>query len=193
MYGLVVGGIRGARIWFGPLPSEICYIQLWATNVMVWYCVLTIFFVSFFKFLYICVWKHMRDMNDDLLVTFIVRLSIFISIWVHTTGFVNRKGNLFEGFCTGIFNDHNEILDPQISPEKLPQPYSPLFWSLCITNLFFMVSVKIRCQRISLDDVDNTITIGVKRPKDLESMLLNFTLMILLIINMLGFYLFWRK
>ena len=33
MYGLVVGGIRGARIWFGPLPSEICYIQLWATNV----------------------------------------------------------------------------------------------------------------------------------------------------------------
>ena len=193
MYGLVVGGIRGARIWFGPLPSEICYIQLWATNVMVWYCVLTIFFVSFFKFLYICVWKHMRDMNDDLLVTFIVRLSIFISIWVHTTGFVNRKGNLIEGFCTGIFNDHNEILDPQISPEKLPQPYSPLFWSLCITNLFFMVSVKIRRQRISLDDVDNTVRIGVQRPKDLESMLLNFTLMILLIINMLGFYLFWRK
>ena len=193
MYGLVVGGIRSARIWFGPLPYEICYIQLWATNVMVWYCVLTIFFVSFFKFLYICVWKHMRDMNDDLLVTFIVRLSIFISIWVHTTGFVNRKGNLFEGFCTGIFNDHNEILDPQISPEKLPQPYSPLFWSLCITNLFFIVSVKIRRQRISLNDVDNTVKIGVKRPKDLESMLLNFTLMILLIINMLGFYLFFRK
>ena len=193
MYGLVVGGIRSVRIWFGPLPYEICYIQLWATNVMVWYCVLTIFFVSFFKFLYICVWKHMRDMNDDLLVTFIVRLSIFISIWVHTTGFVNRKGNLFEGFCTGIFNDHNEILDPQISPEKLPQPYSPLFWSLCITNLFFMVSVKIRRQRISLDDVDNTVKIGIKRPKDLESMLLNFTLMIFLIINMLGFYLFFRK
>ena len=78
MYGLVVGGIRGARIWFGPLTSEICYFQVWATNVMVWYCVLTIFFMSFFKFLYICVWKHMRDMNDDLLVTFIIRLSIFI-------------------------------------------------------------------------------------------------------------------
>ena len=132
-------------------------------------------------------------MNDDLLVTFIVRLSIFISIWVHTTGFVNRKGNLFEGFCTGIFNDHNEILDPQISPEKLPQPYSPLFWSLCITNLFFIVSVKIRRQRISFDDVDDTLTIGVQRPKDLESMLLNFTIMILLTINILGFYLFWRK
>ena len=189
MYGLVVGGIRGARIWFGPLTSEICYFQVWATNVMVWYCVLTIFFMSFFKFLYICVWKHMREMNDDLLVTFIIRLSIFISIWVPTTGFVTTG----DSFCTGIFYNYNQIMDSQISPKKLPQPYSPLFWSLCITNLFFMVSVKIRRQRISLDDVDNTVKIGVQRPKDLESMLLNFTLMILLIINMLGFYLFWRK
>ena len=193
MYGLVVGGIRGARIWFGPLPSEICYIQVWATNVTVWYSVLTIFFMSFFKFLYICVWKHMRDMNDDLIVRFIIRLSIFISVWVPATGFVNRKGSSGEDFCTGIFNNRNEILDPQISPEKLPQPYSPLFWSLCITTLFFMVCVKIRRQKISLDDVDNTETIGVQRPKDLESMLLNFTIMILLTINILGFYLFWRK
>ena len=91
MYGLVVGGIRGARIWFGPLPSEICYIQLWATNVMIWYCVLMIFFVSFFKFLYICVWKHMRDMNDNLLVAFVIRLSLFISVWIVSVGFVNRK------------------------------------------------------------------------------------------------------
>ena len=193
MYGLVVGGIRGARIWFGPLPSEICYIQLWATNVMIWYCVLMIFFVSFFKFLYICVWKHMRDMNDDLLVTFMIRLSIFISIWVPTTGFVNRKGNSSEGFCTGIFNDHDQVMNTQISPEKLPQPYSPLFWLLWITNLVFMVSVKVRRRRISLDDFDDTVTIGVQRPKDLESMLLNFTIIILLTINLLGFQLFWRE
>ena len=193
MYGLVVGGIRGARIWFGPLPSEICYIQVWATNVTVWYSVLTIFFMSFFKFLYICVWKHMRDMNDDLIVRFIIRLSIFISVWVPATGFVNRKGSSGEDFCTGIFNDHDLVMNTQISLEKLPQPYSPLFWSLCITNLFFMVCVKIRRQKISLDDVDNTETIGVQRPKDLESMLLNFTIMILLTINILGFYLFWRK
>ena len=149
--------------------------------------------MSLFKFLYICVWKYMRDMNDDLLVTFIIRTAIFISFWVPTTGFSTRKGSSAEAFCTGIFTDHDQIMNPQISPEKLPQPYSPLFWSLCITNLFFMVCVKIRRQKISLDDVDNTETIGVQRPKDLESMLLNFTIMILLTINILGFYLFWRK
>ena len=194
MYGLVVGGIRGARIWFGPLTSEICYFQVWATNVMVWYCVLTIFFMSFFKFLYICVWKHMRDMNDDLLVTFIIRLSIFVSVWVPTTGFASRKGSSGEGFCTGIFNNYDQIMDPQISPEKLPQPYAPLLWSLWIAILFFMVSVKIRLQRISLDGVDdNTVKIGVRRPRDLDSMVLNFTIMILLLINVAGFHLFWKK
>ena len=135
----------------------------------------------------------MRDMNDNLIVTFIIRLSIFISVWVPATGFVNRKGSSGEDFCTGIFNDHDQVMNTQISPEKLPQPYSPLFWSLSITNVFFMVCVKIRRQKISLDDVDNTETIGVQRPKDLESMLLNFTIMILLTINILGFYLFWRK
>ena len=158
---------------------------------MIWYCVLTIFFMSFFKFLYICVWKHMRDMNDNLLVAFVIRLSLFISVWIVSVGFVNRKGYTSERFCTGIFNDHDQIMDPQISPEKLPQPYTPLFWSLCITNLFFIVSVRIRRRKISLDDVAS-VTIGTKRPKDLESMLLNFTLIILLTINLLGFQLFWN-
>ena len=134
----------------------------------------------------------MRDMNDNLLVAFVIRLSLFISVWIVSVGFVNRKGYTSERFCTGIFNDHDQITDPQISPEKLPQPYTPLFWSLCITTLFFIVSVRIRRRKISLDDVA-TVTIGTQRPKDLESILLNFTLIILLTINLLGFQLFWRK
>ena len=85
-------------------------------------------------------------------------------------------------------------MDPQISPEKLPQPYAPLLWSLWIAILFFMVSVKIKLQRISLDGVDdNTVKIGVRRPRDLDSMVLNFTIMILLLINVAGFHLFWKK
>ena len=136
----------------------------------------------------------MRDMNDDLLVTFIIRLSIFISVWVPTTGFASRKGSSGEGFCAGIFNNYDQIMDPQISPEKLPQPYAPLLWSLWIAILFFMVSVKIKLQRISLDGVDdNTVKIGVRRPRDLDSMVLNFTIMILLLINVAGFHLFWKK
>ena len=135
----------------------------------------------------------MRAMNDDLIVTFVIRSTIFISIWVPITGFANRKGASSERFCTGIYNDHNQVMNSEISPEKLPKPYFPLFWSLMITNLFFMVAVKIGRQKISLDSSDDDITIGTQRPKDLESMLLNFTVMILLTINMLGYIIFWKR
>ena len=150
--------------------------------------------MSLFKFLYICVWKYMRDMNDDLLVTFIVRTAIFISVWVPTTGFSTRKGSSAEAFCTGIFTDQDQIMNSRISPEKLPMPYFPLSLSFLITTLFFMVSVKIQRLKISRDEKkDDNVTIGVQRPMDLESMLLNFTILTLLVINGLGWELFWKK
>ena len=193
LYGIVVCGITSIRIWFGPLPLEVCHFQTWVKKFVAWYVIFSLFFISLAKFMYICVWKHMRDMNDDLIVKFIIRLAIFISIWVPATGFDNRKENSRERFCTGIFNDQTQIMNSEISSEKLPRPYFPLFWSLMITNLFFMVAVKIGRQKISLDSSDDDITIGTQRPKDLESMLLNFTVMILLTINMLGYILFWKK
>ena len=86
-----------------------------------------------------------------------------------------------------------EDVNSKISPKKLPNPHFPLFWLLMITNLFFMVAIKIGRQKISLDNSDDDTTIGTQRPKDLESMLLNFTAIILLTVNILGYLLFWKK
>ena len=133
----------------------------------------------------------MRNMNDNLIVTILVRTAVLISIWVCTTGFSGKTGGTSDAMCTGIFDDHNILLNSKISPDKLPQPYAWIFWSLALANLFFMASATIgRHQRNSLDD--DTLTI-IKRPKDLESMLLNFALLILLSINGLGYNLIMRK
>ena len=35
--------------------------------------------------------------------------------------------------------------------------------------------------------------VGIQRPEDMESTLLNFTFLVLLIINYGGYYFFWRK
>ena len=77
--------------------------------------------------MHICVWKHMRDMNDDLIVKFIVRLAILISIWVPATGFENRKENSRERFCIGIFNDQTQIMNSKISPENCQILIFPYF------------------------------------------------------------------
>ena len=190
LYGIIVCGITSIRIWFGPLPSEVCHFQTWVAKFTAWYSLLSLFYISLAKFMYICVWKHMRDLNDDLIVTFLVRIAVLISIWVPTTGFNNRKGqSSVVSMCTGIFNDHDQIMNTEVRSDKLPQPYNPLFWSLCVIILFLMAAVTIGRQRSSHND--NNLAI-MQRPKDLESMLLNFALLVLLLINMFGYNFYWR-
>ena len=190
LYGIVVCGITSIRIWFGPLPLEVCHFQTWVKKFVAWYVIFSLFFISLAKFMYICVWKHMRDMNDDLIVAFLVRIAVFISVWVPTTGFNNRKGqSSVVSMCTGIFNDHDQIMNSEIRSDKLPQPYNPIFWSLSVTILFLMAAVTIGRKRSSHNDINPAI---MQRPKDLESTLLNFALLILLLINMFGYNFYWR-
>ena len=135
----------------------------------------------------------MRDMNDDLIVRFLVRIAVFISIWVPTTRFISFHNSKSQSsgisMCTGIFNDHDQIMNSEIRSDKLPQPYNPIFWSLSVTILFLMAAVTIGRKRSSYNDINPAI---MQRPKDLESTLLNFALLILLLINMFGYNFYWR-
>ena len=81
----------------------------------------------------------------------------------------------------------------EFSPETLPQPYSPIFWLLWTTILVFMLAI--RRERQKHFDGNNSsngskmeTSSFIQRPEDLESMLLNFTLLILLAINLMGYY-----
>ena len=131
----------------------------------------------------------MRDMNDDLIVTITVRISISFGILVSITGHSKEEYATSAAMCTGIFNDHNQIMDSEISSGKLPAPYGFILWSLSVVILFFMATVTITRKR---NPINPTKTI-IQRPKDLESMLLNFALLILLLINVIGYRIFWRQ
>jgi hypothetical protein len=108
---------------------------------------------------------------------------------VSTNGFSNRKVEraTSAAMCTGIFNDQNQIMNPEISSDKLPAPYGFILWSLSVLTLFFMVAVTTTHKR---NNRNKTI---IKRPKDLESMLLNFALLILFLINSIGYRIYWRE
>ena len=77
--------MRNLRVWFGPLPLAICQIQGYFTFILVFnFCLLIVFTITLLKFMFICVWKRMREMNDDLIARIIVIWAIFISIWFST-------------------------------------------------------------------------------------------------------------
>ena len=84
----------------------------------------------------------MRNMNDDLIVTILVRTAVFISVWVCSTGFSGKTGGTNDAMCTGIFDDHDQLMNSTISLDKLPQPYAWIFWSLAVAILYLMASAK---------------------------------------------------
>ena len=68
VYAIIVLGIQNCRVLFGPLPFEVCFFQLWVVSAMVWFALLVLFLIYFLKFMFVCIWKRMRDMNDNLIV-----------------------------------------------------------------------------------------------------------------------------
>ena len=60
---------------------------------------------------------------------------------------------------------------------------------MAVAILFFMASVTYRGKKNSFSDDNKTF---LRRPKDLESTLLNFAVLILLLINVIGYNLYFR-
>ena len=87
MYGIIEYGITTVRVCFGPLPMEICLLYKKVALAIYWYAIIIIGSICVTKFMFICVWKRMRIMNDDLLSRFVMLLAILSGIWVTSTGF----------------------------------------------------------------------------------------------------------
>ena len=72
-YGTIGGGIDLLRVWLGPLPHWICFVNLLLFKGTVGIGLpFLLFFLFFFKYLFICKWKRMRQVEDDLIFRLIM-------------------------------------------------------------------------------------------------------------------------
>ena len=152
---------------------------------------LSLFLITLTKFMFICIWKRMRQMNDDLLLRISVNWAVLMSVWIPTMISpmkFKKSTNKINGVCTGIFSSNEEDLDWQdLVNSKVTYTHMYTLWFWVFITLILMIFVKIGRRKISLEQPGL-----IPQPKDLESMLLNFTLMILLAINLLGFNFYWK-
>ena len=65
---------------FGPLPLILCKTQMALTSTVLWFGVVIIVIVTITKFMFICIWKSMRPINDDLMVQIAVNQAVLSSI-----------------------------------------------------------------------------------------------------------------
>ena len=61
--------------------------------MLLWYAVLIILMITMTKFMFICIWKRMPTMNDDLLARIALIEAFFTSLFVGLTAPYVKMGN----------------------------------------------------------------------------------------------------
>ena len=64
----MISGLRVLRVCYGPLPISLCSIAGFLNACALLFAALTVAMSTFTKFMFVCIWKRMRQMDDNLIV-----------------------------------------------------------------------------------------------------------------------------
>ena len=76
-YSFVASGLDLLRVWYGPLPAGFCQFSLLVKGTLGNTGPFIVAGIVIIKFLYICVWKRFKTIEDDLIRLFIVTSACF--------------------------------------------------------------------------------------------------------------------
>ena len=79
-YAIVIYGLTVLRVCYGPLPVFLCNIAGFLKICCNLFGAITITIYTFTRFMFVCIWKRMRQMNDNLIVGITTVQAIFMSL-----------------------------------------------------------------------------------------------------------------
>ena len=124
--------------------------------------------------MYICVWKSMRGMNDNLLARISFNISLFLSFFYQMT-VLDPAPTRNQAICSGIFDDV-DIIGIHFNGIH---PYTIMSVIFSTLTLILCIAVMIGKCLITLDEPFSLRP----KPKSLESMLVNLTLALIFLIS----------
>ena len=65
---IVIYGLSVLRVCYGPLPIFFCNIAIFLNYWAILFSVITVAMYTFARFMFVCIWKRMRQMDDNLIV-----------------------------------------------------------------------------------------------------------------------------
>ena len=83
MYGTIVCGLKTVRVLLGndEVPLVLPHLEFFVATFLLMYGLILLFSIAFMKFMYICIWKSMRQIDDDLLARIVLLNAIGQSFW----------------------------------------------------------------------------------------------------------------
>ena len=77
----MISGLRVFRVCYGPLPIFICNIAGFLNACALLFAALTVAMFTFTRFMFVCVWKRMRQMDDNLIVRIATIQAIVMTVF----------------------------------------------------------------------------------------------------------------
>ena len=90
----MISGVRVFRVCYGPLPVFICNISGFLNACALLFAALTVAMSTFTRFMFVCVWKRMRQMDDNLIVRIATIQAIAITLFSRAASW---SGSPFQG------------------------------------------------------------------------------------------------
>ena len=87
IYGLTV-----LRACYGPLPIFLCNILGYLNGFALLFVAITVVMYTITRFMFVCIWKRMRQMDDDLIVGIATIQAIVLSLFFTAASWLKLHG-----------------------------------------------------------------------------------------------------
>ena len=92
LYIIVIYGIVVLRVCYGPLPIFLCNIAVYLSGFAILFVAITVTMYTFTRFMFVCIWKRMRQMDDDLIVRIATIQAIVMSLLFQAATWLQLPG-----------------------------------------------------------------------------------------------------
>ena len=93
-YVIVLHGLSVLRVCYGPLPILFCNIYLFLNGFSILFAAVTVAMYKFASFMFVCVWKRMRQMEDNLVVSIATIQALFMSLLFQAASWLQLQHQL---------------------------------------------------------------------------------------------------
>ena len=93
-YVIVIYGLSVLRVCYGHLHIFFCNIYIFLNGFSILFSVITVAMYTFSRFMFVCIWKRMRQMDDNLIVRIATNQAIFMSLLFTAVSWLQINGQL---------------------------------------------------------------------------------------------------
>ena len=94
LYVIVFYGLSVLRVCYGPLPIFLCKFAAFLSGFAILFGAITVAMYTFTRFMFVCIWKRMRQMDDDLIVRIATIQAIVVSLLFNAATWLKIQGQV---------------------------------------------------------------------------------------------------